>query len=361
MLARDESRLESAREEVRRRRRCRHGRDGCHDPRASRWRLKRPKSGNSEPRGDRPEASGDAAQLVLARRSFVQLDGIDYAPITDYAAIGDGRTVALVALDGSIDWLCLPDIDSPSAFGALLDANRGGSFRLAPVGPFSSERRYLPGTNLLETVFRTSRGAVRITDCMNLPLGGLAPSRELARRIEGLSGEVSMSWTADPRFDFAQRRTRTRWRGPMPVATDGSLALGFSSWSAGEPRIEGGAVSASFSVQTGEEALLVLSAARGEPWSFQLAKKAKPGCVRARATGASGRRVALRRSLARCGPAERAGAETADLRAFWGDHGGGDELAARGDRRSPQLGLPVLLDPGCLGDPRSAAGARLLA
>ena len=204
--------------------------------------------------------------LTTDRTSERRIDG--YAPITDYAAIGDGRTVALVALDGSIDWLCLPDIDSPSAFGALLDAHRGGSFRLAPVEPFSSERRYVPGTNVLETIFRTSRGAVRITDCMNLPLGGLAPGRELARRIEGLSGEVSMSWTADPRFDFAQRRTRTRWRGPMPVATDGSLAVGFSSWSAGEPRIEGGAVSASFSVQTGEEALLVLSAARGEPLVF---------------------------------------------------------------------------------------------
>jgi GH15 family glucan-1,4-alpha-glucosidase len=188
-----------------------------------------------------------------------------YLPIAAYGAIGDGRTVALVGIDGSIDWLCLPEIDSPSVFAALLDSSRGGSFRLSPALPFAAQRRYLPETNLLETTFTTSAGRVRVTDCMNLPLAGLPPTRELARQVEGLEGAVPMSWEARPRFDFAEAKPRLRWRGPVPVATDGALALAFCSWSAGEPTIDRGAIRAGFTIAAGEHALLALSVADGDP------------------------------------------------------------------------------------------------
>jgi len=125
-----------------------------------------------------------------------------YAPIRDYAAIGDGRTIALVAGDGSVDWLPLPTLVSPPALAPLLDSERGGRFVLQPEGRFDVERRYLPETNVPETTFRTAGGAARVTDAVTLRAIGLLSWFELARRIEGLSGEVRFRWNLDVRFPF---------------------------------------------------------------------------------------------------------------------------------------------------------------
>src|ERR687885_1699910 len=95
-------------------------------------------------------------------------ENASYPPISDYALIGDCRSAGLISRDGSLDWLCLPRFDSPSVFAALLDAREGGRFCIRPVGEYSSERRYLPGTNVLETTFRCRGGAFVLSDLMSV-------------------------------------------------------------------------------------------------------------------------------------------------------------------------------------------------
>jgi GH15 family glucan-1,4-alpha-glucosidase len=190
------------------------------------------------------------------------------SPIRDYGLIGDGRTAALVARDGGIDWLCLPDLDSPSVFAALLDAERGGRFALHPEGTYEVQRRYVPGTNVLETTFSTAGGVVRVTDAMPLPDRALVPLREVARRVEGLAGRVPMRWRVEPRFGYASAPTRLEWRGAIPVATARGHALAIRTWSAGDPTIEDAAVSGRFETSDGMRALLVLAAAYQGPLVF---------------------------------------------------------------------------------------------
>jgi GH15 family glucan-1,4-alpha-glucosidase len=195
-----------------------------------------------------------------------RIDG--YLPIRDYAAIGDGRTAALVARDGTIDWLCLPDLDSPSTFGALVDAERGGHFGLAPAGSFTATRRYVAGTNVLETTFTTASGRVRVTDAMTLPATGLTPYRELVRRVEGISGRVPLAWMLGPRLEYGAAPTRISLRAGIPTVANRRDALALLSWEAGEPIVSGEAVAGRFEASEGSISHLVLSAAHQEPLVF---------------------------------------------------------------------------------------------
>jgi GH15 family glucan-1,4-alpha-glucosidase len=136
------------------------------------------------------------------------------AAIADYAVIGDCRSAALVSRYGSIDWLCLPLFSSPSLFGAILDEERGGRFSVSPVSPCTTARRYLPGTNVLQTTFRTADGAVRVTDAMVLPSSECAqPLREILRCIEGVEGRVALRIEIDVRPDYGRRAAHLAVRG----------------------------------------------------------------------------------------------------------------------------------------------------
>ncbi|PZF86369.1 glycoside hydrolase family 15 protein [Micromonospora deserti] len=120
-------------------------------------------------------------------------------PIEDYAVIGDLHTAALVARDGSIDWLCLPRFDSPACFAALLDDVEAGRWRLAPaVGGPATRRCYREDTLVLEAEWDTPEGSVRVIDCMP-PRGRAA---DVVRVVEGLSGSVPMRMDLRLRFDY---------------------------------------------------------------------------------------------------------------------------------------------------------------
>jgi GH15 family glucan-1,4-alpha-glucosidase len=183
-----------------------------------------------------------------------------FAKIGDYALIGDGRTTALVARDGAIDWLCLPDMDSPAVFAALLDAGRGGSFAVRPADRFEVSRRYLDGTNVLETTFETAGGKLRLTDAMTLvPPGRLTPLREVVRRAECLDGEVELEWDLTPRFDYGLRHGRVGPRAGRVFFTDRGQALALSAWGA-DPAPHG-----RVRLTAGEDVLFSLAAADGQP------------------------------------------------------------------------------------------------
>jgi GH15 family glucan-1,4-alpha-glucosidase len=156
-----------------------------------------------------------------------------YLPIEDYGAIGNLRSVALVGLDGSIDWCCLPELDRPSVFAAILDSQRGGRFRVAPAGRWRSDQHYLEGTNVLETRFEAERGRLSVTDFMPLHgsiLGADDPltAPEIHRILRCEEGEVEADVEWAPRFDYARAALRIeRVTGGFAAGANGEhLTLG---------------------------------------------------------------------------------------------------------------------------------------
>lgn len=163
-----------------------------------------------------------------------------YRPISEYGAIGDCRTAALVAPDGAIDWCCLPHFDSPAIFCRLLDAEKGGYFQIAPVEEAQTTTHYLPGTNVLQTTFTNATGKMTLLDFMPVrhrtphnPLmhtlqditawfvhdrqriierdigNDVAAAHRLSRRATVTEGRVTLDLVLKATFDFARAAHQT--------------------------------------------------------------------------------------------------------------------------------------------------------
>lgn len=188
-----------------------------------------------------------------------------YLPIGGYALLGDGRSCALVGADGAIDWWALPVMDDDPVFGALLDPRRGGTLRLRPAATSRVERRYVGDGGVLETVHRTDTGAVRVTDALTLSDGTLLPWVELARRVEGVEGEVDMEWEIVPGDRFATTAPWARTVGGVPLITTGGQRLALVIEGAGEPGEVPGGFRGRFTARPGADALLAVAATDEEP------------------------------------------------------------------------------------------------
>ena len=174
--------------------------------------------------------------------------------IEDYALLGDLQTAALVGRDGSIDWLCFPHFDSPACFAALLGTEDNGHWRLAPAaGGTATRRGYRGDTLVLETVWETPEGSVRVVDCM--PPRDEAP--DVVRVVEGISGRVPMHSELRLRFDYGRVVPWVRQVDGQLVAVAGPD----SAWLNTPAPLEGRdlATHSEFTVSAGERVPFVLT------------------------------------------------------------------------------------------------------
>ena len=193
-----------------------------------------------------------------------------YNPISDYGLIGDTHSTALIDRDGSIDWLCWPRHDSPSVFARLLDDDKGGCCSLLLDGVTKRSRRYLPGTNILETRFETGTGVAVLVDLMPLqPPDTMAeegPDGEAEIRLIRIltieSGSVSGGFRVRPAFDYGRAEaTLAAAAGGVLFSADGQALRATGS---GRMEIDGKAARMRFRLGPGERSVLVLTHGEGD-------------------------------------------------------------------------------------------------
>lgn len=189
-----------------------------------------------------------------------------YLPIEDYAIIGNLHTVALVGKNGSIDWCCIPRFDAPSVFGALLDTEKGGSFRISPPDAPGIERKqlYLPDTNILITRFLTVDGVGEVIDFMPIKQAdSAAHQHHLVRSVQVVRGSLSFELVCRPAFNYARDRHEVYLSEDGAVFISESLCLALSSAVSLEEDGKGG-VRATFTLQQGQRVNFQLESARNK-------------------------------------------------------------------------------------------------
>ena len=181
-------------------------------------------------------------------------------PIESCGVIGDLHTVALVAMDGTIDWCCLPQFDSPSVFAAILDEHKGGHFKLAPEQGGTNQQMYMPETNVLLTRFMRPEGVGEVIDFMPVQEDRSANSpsviHEIIRVARAIRGAVRFRLECAPAFNFARTPHRVaRITGGVLFETDADrmVLLGPGPW-----ELEDGKAIAQFTLQPGETAEFAL-------------------------------------------------------------------------------------------------------
>jgi GH15 family glucan-1,4-alpha-glucosidase len=180
-----------------------------------------------------------------------------FRPIADYGMLSDCHSAAMVDTYGSIDWLCVPRFDSPALFARILDPE-AGHWSIRPAESFTTQRRYVPGTLVVETTFTTASGVVRLTDALAFAEGqrghdlGVAPPHELLRSVECLSGSVELLLELAPRPEYGLvrplfRRTAEGGRtfgGPSQIAVTAGVPVS----------VHDATMNAAFKLAAGEQA-----------------------------------------------------------------------------------------------------------
>lgn len=188
-----------------------------------------------------------------------------YAPIGSYGFIGDGHGCALVCEDGSVDWLAVPGLDSPPFLAALIDASSGGRLLIQPAVEHRVRRRYLEGTMILETIFETAVGTLRVTDALTEGFQGRLPWSELARSVEVDVGAVPVRWELRPGTRLATVRPWVHDRDNVPYVLSGDLLAAVILDGLGEPVFDGDTVRGAAIIEQGSTALLALVVAKNSP------------------------------------------------------------------------------------------------